>query len=370
MASVNSRAELVPNRAYSPTSDDFMMDYDPECQATTPLKPRQDSYENMNGRRFADDPSHHYEDPRKLKDEVFHRQDRRPHPPSRSGNKRPRRKTNEAYEPVSYSQKRRRTFTDDGSDDGYNKETCTKLFKVLAFFGFLFALGAAVVVVMLMLGILSVPGCDDCKKELVPSQSSAAQSVETGQDLWKVIKEMKSNLSELNRAIRTKNQIISQLQRRDDEHAGKILELEKRAAEAFSFVKNYKLNISSLVGPRGPPGDPGPTGPSGKDGIDGRPGKTGPVNMSLCDYRVKNGVPFTAERAGAGQNVIVTENTQERIIGVTCSTVGTTEYNLKSYFNGNQRQYQCMCRGQSSVFPSRAGKAECILHYWVCPLIF
>lgn len=370
MASVNSRAELVPNRAYSPTSDDFMMDYDLECQATTPLKSRQDSYENMNGRRFADDPSHHYEDPSKLKDEVFHRQDRRPHPPSSSGNKRPRRKTNEAYEPVRYSQKRKRTFTDDGSDDGYNKDTCTKLFKVLAFFGFLFALGAAVVVVMLMLGILSVPGCDDCKKELVPSQSSAAQSVESGQELWKVFKEMKSNLSELNQAIRTKNQIISQLERRDNEHAGKILELEQKAAEAFPFVKNYKLNLSSLVGPRGPPGNPGPVGPSGKDGVDGRTGNPGPVNMSLCVYKVKKSVPFTAEKAGAGQNVILTEGTQERIIGVTCSTEGTTEYNLKSYLRGNQRKYMCTCRGESSLFRSNAGKASCIIHFWVCPLIF
>ncbi|PFX28246.1 hypothetical protein AWC38_SpisGene25839 [Stylophora pistillata] len=370
MASVNSRAELVPNRAYSPTSDDFMMDYDPEFFFFFSLKPRQDSYENMNGRLFFFFFSHHYEDPRKLKDEVFHRQDRRPHPPSRSGNKRPRRKTNEAYEPVSYSQKRRRTFTDDGSDDGYNKETCTKLFKVLAFFGFLFALGAAVVVVMLMLGFFFFFCCDDCKKELVPSQSSVFFFFLTGQDLWKVIKEMKSNLSELNRAIRTKNQIISQLQRRDDEHAGKILELEKRAAEACSFVKNYKLNISSLVGPRGPPGFFFFFGPSGKDGIDGRPGKTFFFFFSLCDYRVKNGVPFTAVFFFFLQNVIVTENTQERIIGVTCSTVGTTEYNLKSYFNGNQRQYQCMCRGQSSVFRSRAGIFFFFLHYWVCPLIF
>ena len=186
-----------------------------------------------NGRRFVDDPSHQYEDPSKLADEVFHSQGRgRPHPPSRPGDKRPRRKTNEAYEPVPYSQKRKRTFTDD-SDDGYHRDTCNKLFKVMAFFGFLFGLGAAVVVVMLMLGIMFVPGCDDCKKEIVPSQSSTAQSVGSAQELWRVIKEMKSNLSELNQAIRKKNEIISQLQRRDIEHTGKIVELEQRAAEAF-----------------------------------------------------------------------------------------------------------------------------------------
>ena len=162
----------------------------------------------------------------------------------------------------------------------------------MGFFGFLFGLGAAVVVVMLMLGIMFVPGCDECKKEILLSQSSTAQSVGSAQELWRVIKEMKSNLSELNQAIRKKNEIISQLQRRDIEHTGKIVELEQRAAEAFSFAKNYKLNFSSLVGPRGPPRNPGLIGPSGKDGVDGRPGKPGLVNMSLCVYRAQYGVPL------------------------------------------------------------------------------
>ena len=78
---------------------------------------------------------------------------------------------------------------------GYHRDTCNKLFKVMGFFGFLFGLGAAVVVVMLMLGIMFVPGCDECKKEIVPSQSSAAQSVGSAKELWRVIKKMKSNSS-------------------------------------------------------------------------------------------------------------------------------------------------------------------------------
>ena len=61
--------------------------------------------------------------------------------------------------------------------------------KSWGFSGFLFGLGAAVVVLMLMLGIMFVPGCDECKKEIVPSQSSAAQSVGSEQELWRVIKE-------------------------------------------------------------------------------------------------------------------------------------------------------------------------------------
>ena len=82
----------------------------------------------------------------------------------------------------------------------------------MGFFGFLFGLGAAVVVVMLMLGIMFVPGCDECKKEIVPSQSSAAQSVGSAQELWRVIKEMKSNLSELNQAIRKKRNHFTALE--------------------------------------------------------------------------------------------------------------------------------------------------------------
>lgn len=115
MASVNSRAELFPNRAFTPTgSDDLMMDDDPEFEAKMPLSPRHhSSYENMNGKVYMDD-SHEYEDPSRLKDEVFRSRNRgRPLPdPKKSSNKRPRKKANEVYEPVQ-TKERRRTFTED-----------------------------------------------------------------------------------------------------------------------------------------------------------------------------------------------------------------------------------------------------------------
>ena len=120
---------------------------------------------------------------------------------------------------------------------GYHRDTCNKLFKVMGFFGFLFGLGAAVVVVMLMLGIMFVPDCDESKKKnrTQPKLCCSIGGIRTG-----------------------------------------IMESDQgRAAEAFSFAKNYKLNFSSLVGPRGPPRNPGLIGPSGKDGVDGRPGNRG-----------------------------------------------------------------------------------------------
>lgn len=368
MASVNSRAELFPNRAFTPTgSDDLMMDDDPEFQARMPLR-HHSSYENMNGRSFTDD--HQYEDPGKLANEVFCGQNRgKPAlPASRSENKRPRKKLNEAYEPV-HSKHRRRTFTDESdSCDDYHKDTCSKVFKVMAFTGFLFALAALAVLVMLMLGVLATPSCQDCKKELVPGQSSA-QASGSVEELWNVLKELRSNVSELNAAVKRKDEIISQLQRRDVEHTDKIEELERKANNQVVVVNNTKFNFSSFVGPRGPPGIAGSAGPKGEDGLDGKPGKTGPGNLTLCRYRVLKSAPFTAHSSG-GSDVVVTEQAGERIIGVTCSTLGTTEYNLKSGVNSaKNRQYQCVCRGQSSVFSARPGRAECILHYWSCPLI-
>ena len=65
-------------------------------------------------------------------------------------------------------------------------------------------------------------------------------------------------LERIKPSYQKKNEIISQLYRRDIEHTR----------------------------------NPGLIGPSGKDGVDGRPGKPGLVNMSLCVYRVQYGVPL------------------------------------------------------------------------------
>ena len=366
MASVNSRAELFPNRAFTPTgSDDLMMDDDPEFQAKMPLSPRHhSSYENMNGKVYMDE-SHEYEDPSRLKDEVFRSRNRgRPLPdPKKSSNKRPRKKANEVYEPVQ-TKERRRTFTDESEfSNEYQKDRCPTLFKILAFAGCLFGLASLAVILMVMLGILSMPACHECKKEIVPD--SASQASGSTQELWQMVEELKANMTDLSLAVRRKDKVIAQLQKRDLEHTNEIAELERKASHPVIVSNDSQINISGLIGARGPPGIPGPTGPKGEDG------KAGPGNMSLCSYEIKEGVPFTADSLGSGQNVIVEEKKGYKIVGVTCSTRGTSEYNLKSEVNEqtNLRQYQCECRGQSLVFAAGPGRAMCIMHYWMCPLI-
>ena len=372
MASVNSRAELFPNRAFTPTgSDDMMMDDDPEFQAKMPLRPRHhSSYENMNGRVFTDD-AHQYEDPSRLKDEVFRSSNRgRPLPvPKKSGSRKPRKKVNETYEPV-HSKQRKRTFTDESDSlDGFHKDRCPTLFKILAFAGFLFSLAALAAIVMLMLGILALPACHDCKKEaIVPDPATQASG--STRALRQMVKELTANVTELSLAVRRKDDLISQLQKRDLDHTEKIEELERKANYRVFVANHTKFNISGPVGPRGPQGFPGPPGPKGKDGLDGKPGKTGSGNMSLCHYMRKESTPFTAESSGLGNNVIVLEPEGYRIVSVTCSTRGTSEYNFKSGLNSkNVRKYECECRGRSGVFAANPGRAACIIHYWQCPLI-
>ena len=372
MASVNSRAELFPNRAFTPTgSDDLMIDDDPEFQAKMPLSRRHhSSYENMNGKVYMDD-SHEYEDPSRLKDEVFRSRNRgRPLPdPKKSSNKRPRKKANEVYEPVQ-TKERRRTFTNESEfSDDYQKDRCPTLFKIFAFAGCLFGLASLAVIIMLMLGILSTPACHECKKEVVPD--SASQASGSTQELWQMVEELKANVTDLSLALRRKDEMIAQLQKRDLEHTDKIAELERKAIQPVIVSNDSQINTSGLIGTRGPPGIPGPAGPKGEDGLDGKPGKAGPGNMSLCRYMSREGVSFTADSSGNGQNVIVGEPKGYKIVGATCSTRGTSEYNLKSELNEatNVRQYECECRGESSVFAAGLGRATCIIHYWMCPLI-
>lgn len=373
MASVNSRAELFPNRAFTPTGSDDMMDDDPEFQAKMPLRPRHhSSYENMSDRVFTDD-THQYEDPSRLKGEVFRSPNRgRPLPePKKSGSRRPRKKVNETYEPV-LSKQRKRTFTNESdSIDGFHKDRCPTLFKILAFAGFLFSLAALVGIVILMLGILVLPACQDCKKEaIVPG--SATQASGSTRKLWQMVKELKANVTDLSLAVRRKDDLISQLQKRDLDHTEKIEELERKANFRVFVANNTKLNISGPVGPRGPQGFPGPPGPKGRDGLDGldgKQGKTGLGNMSLCHYERKESIPFTAESSGVGNNVFASEQKGYKIVSVTCSTRGTSEYNLKSVVNSQNVRYECECRGRSDVFATGPGRAACIIHYWQCPLI-
>ena len=387
MASVNSRSELIPNRAFTPTgSETLIMDDNLDFEAKMPLTPKRhhSSYEPMNGHRFVDD-THQYEDPSKLRDEVFRSSNRgKPIPPEpkKSGNKRPRKKVNETYEPVQTNE-RRRTYTNDSDEaERFRKDRCSTSSKILAFAGCLIALGSLAVTLMLMLGILSTPACQECtRKEIVPESKASGthdvQSSPSTEELWKMLKELAANVSELSLALEKKDKLILQLERRDVEHTEKIKELENIAHNLEFASKNLTSSIVRVErpGPRGPPGNPGtrgapgPAGPKGDDGLAGLPGKPGGGNMSLCTYKEEKSTPFVASDSGIGQNVIVIELSGERIMSVTCSTRGASEYNLKSLLNARQqRQYECECRGRSTHFLGGAGRSLCILHYWVCPI--
>ena len=316
----------------------------------------------MNGTVFMDN-TDWYEDPDKFKEEVFHgRNQGRPLPdPRKSGNKRPKGKANEVYEPVQ-TKERRRTFTNESESFDDCKDRCPSLFKILAFAGCLFGLAALAVIIMLVLGILSMPACHECKKEIVPD--SASQASGSTQELWQMVRKLRANMTDLSLVVRRRDEMIAQLQKRAD------AELERKANYPVIVSNNSQINTSGLIGTRGQPGIPGPTGPKGEDGLDGKPGKAGPGNMSLCRYMSREGVSFTADSSGNGQNVIIVEPKGYKIVGATCSARGTSEYNLNSGLNGqNVRQYECECRGQSLVFGAGPGRATCIIHYWMCPLI-
>ena len=341
-----------------------MNDDDPEFQAKMPLSQRHhSSCKNMNGTVFMDN-TDGYEDPDKFKEEVFHsRNQGRPLPdPRKSGNKRPKEKANEVYEPVQ-TKERRRTFTNESESFYDCKDRCPSLFKILAFAGCLFGLAALAVIIMLVLGILLMPACHECKKEIVPD--SASQASRSTQELWQMVRKLRANMTDLSLVVRRRDEMIAQLQKRAD------AELERKANYPVIVSNNSQINTSGLIGTRGQPGIPGPTGPKGEDGLDGKPGKAGPGNMSLCSYMCRESVSFTADSSGNGQNVIIVEPKGYKIVGVTCSTRGTSEYNLKSELNEatNVRQYECECRGQSLVFGAGPGRATCIIHYWMCPLI-
>ncbi|KAL9953508.1 hypothetical protein ACROYT_G040933 [Oculina patagonica] len=334
------------------------MDDNPELQNSIPLKPlrHQSSYENMSGVSFADESDHQYDE--------LHAHDRRKRPnrpipvPNNSGGRirQTRQKANEA---VSESA---------DSCEGSRRDAPLKIFRILAFVGFSFALVVLLAVMLLAAGVLSPSSCHECTKDLVPSKGQAAG---LKQELLLVIKKLSSNISELNAMVRSKDEIISQLQTQDVELTGKIAELERKTRLRGLVVNNTNVDLSSLAGRQGPQGFAGAAGPRGENGLDGKTGKRGPGNMTSCHYISKEGVPFTADTSGIGHKVNVTEQSGYKILGVVCSTFGTAEYNVKSEINSttNVRLHECECKGKSNVFQAEEEQAKCIMHYWVCPLI-
>ncbi|KAK2547673.1 Pulmonary surfactant-associated protein D [Acropora cervicornis] len=143
-----------------------------------------------------------------------------------------------------------------------------------------------------------------------------------------------------------------------------------------------------LQGPPGPPGVAGPQGPPGVNGSNGlkgipgsngsqgpkgdagEPGQVGPKgppgknHLSLCQYRSKS--IATTSGPYANSVVTVTEASNNKIVGVSCSTDDARQYLLTSDVSSGKRFYKCTCRGSVSHYP--LGVMKCHLHYWECPL--
>ena len=330
-------------------------------RTSIPLKPmrHQSSYENMNTVPSADDCDHQYDE--------LHGHNRRNTPnitPSQSDGKnkqtrRPRRKESEALAANESAD------SCDGSRQSAHSKS--KVFRILAFAGFLIALVVFIAVILIALGALSPSSCRECKNSELASGKASAST----QELLKVIQELSLSISELDAVVKSKDEIISRLQTRDGELTEKIVELDRKTTHQAAIVSNSSDDLSSLAGPQGPPGILGAVGPKGEDGLDGKTGERGVGNMTSCMYMTRESASFKADNSDTGHKVNVTEEPGYKILGATCSTIGTLEYNFKSETNAttNVIEHECECRGQSKVFSqANIDKAKCVIHYWMCPL--
>jgi len=311
----------------------------------------------MNAITFTEDCDHQYDE--------LHGNNRRNAPnsaPSQSDSKnkqttRPRRQEMEAANESA------------DSCDSSRHRTPSQVFRILAFAGFLVALVVFIAVFLIAVGALSPSSCGECKNSELASDK--ASSVST-QELMQVIQELSSNISELDAVVKIKEEIISRLQTQDGELTEKIAELDRMTRHQAIIVSNSSDNLASLAGPQGLLGIPGATGPKGEDGLDGKMGRRGVGNMTSCRYMSTESASFKADSSVTGHKVNVTEEPGYKILGVTCSTIGTLEYNFKSEINAttNVREHECECRGLSKVFSQASiDEARCVIHYWMCPLI-
>ena len=238
--------------------------------------------------------------------------------------------------------------------DGNRPKSLPRTFKIMNCAGFLLSIAAILLVLLLIAGTLPVLNCGNCDKmELLPigqEQDASTVSPLTHENLWKVVRQLKSNLSRINKSLKERDAKILRLQTQSLKRSGKIAELERKFTYRVYVFNGTTINVTGAI-----------------SSIDLTTGKLRDENMTTCNYKSKEGVPFTSGRYGMG-NVIVRETKGYKILGVACSTIGASEYNLKSEINAASiRQYECECRGTSSYFrPVSNGRAKCIIHYWIC----
>ena len=330
---------------------------DAEIEMRRPLQPhgRGENYENMDN--FDDDPLHQYEDPLRFQGDPK----KGPKLPARKERGTPRKKENDVYEPA---KRRPRRYTDSSSEDSYygpaRRDPCWQCVRVMVFFIFFLALTALVLIAMIVLGFVPVKACDSsCSPVEVPDEQAATA---TGDGtFYRTIVELSERVKALEIDLEDKNDVINDLRARDAKQSDRIAELEAKLPLLRDYSGRAVTNVTAIVGPRGPRGFNGSRGPPGPRGP---PGK---ANMSACYYKMEGSSPTTS---GGGPSITVIEKAGERIMSVTCSTLGASEYNMESKISRDNttRVYICHCKGTSTLFPESNGKAYCYIHYWVCPL--
>lgn len=238
--------------------------------------------------------------------------------------------------------------------DGNRAKSLPRTFIILNCLGFLLSIPALLLAILLIAGTLPILNCGNCNKmELLPigkEEEASTISPLMQERLWNVIRQVKSNLSRIEKSLKERDAKILRLQEQGLKRAGKIAELERKFTYRVYVFNGTAINVTDAD-------------------IDLTTGKLRDENLTTCNYRREEGTQFTADESTSGI-AMVTEKKGYKILGVACSTIGASEYNLNSQISPvSLRQYICECKGRSSNFESaKAGLAKCIIHYWICKM--
>ena len=383
MASVSSTGSAFPmiqNRVYKGSIDEDEFDDDqfplpPPPSSSIPSRhrfPMSPSYENSR-EEFPDEPLHEYEDMNRLAAQVkLH---------GRTQSQRPRKKVNDVYERVPRTdgqlsfRKSGRSHKNSGSSDSCESGDSTReraqiFWRFLAIMAVVLALVALIGSLLVLLGVVA-PSCT-CKREVLPENAKIVAEPPPNEYVLQALKDLETNITVLHSMVGERDATIRELKANNQQQQDQIKKLQERSIVVASGTEGPRYNLSDLRGPQGLDGAQGAKGDVGPQGPRGPRGLQGPGNLTQCKYRMMTSTPFTADNQGSGTDVLLEEPLGQKVLGVACSTYGTSEYNLEHKTNpksGNS-QYKCICRGKSRYFPNGGpsdGTSRCILHYWICP---
>ena len=340
---------------------------EPPRLATVERSRRTNSYER-NLEKLSD--NHEYENLVKPKEKVPRCRDPLPELPKQQQQRRkPRSKRNETYESVAL--RPIEELTEENKNVKRRGRPGEVVTRVVLFLSFLIVMGELGFVTIIWRGYLAVPLT--CKGECAgigESPSVAHSRRPDWQGIRSVIEEMKSRAADLAVAVKELDDLTDSVKKSLDDRAKRIAKLEHASNSSMKQLRIEALERRQEVGPDGLRGFNGSQGPPGLRGPKGKPGYD---NLVLCRYTKKDSSPFTADETGSGQSVDIQESNGIKIFGASCSTSGTTEYNLRGFqISRDLKAYECVCKGLSTLFPlygAQTGKSVCSIHYWTCPTL-